>query len=216
MRPNSSKIREFTELLSGFHSHGVFNPWQNDDPTDAMSGGAIGRRERLESHLSCDARLILIGEAPGYQGCHFSGVAFTSERLIMEGSIPRVSSAFRLSTRARPWSEPSATIVWGALAERGCHHHAVLWNTFAWHPHKPGNLLSNRTPTDSEVAAGAPVLRKFLQLFPGVPVVPVGRIASKTLLDLKVNAMPPVRHPARGGAGEFRAGLGALCSRLGK
>lgn len=188
----------------------MFNPWRHDDPLDAAAGAAAARVTRLRAHFDCRPALILVGEAPGYQGCHFSGIPFTNEKLILQGAIPRVSASRRLTTRERPWCEPSATIVWRNLHALGLADRAVLWNTFAWHPFKAGNRLSNRTPTRTEVDAGLTVLRAVLAHFDGAPVVPVGRIAARTLAQLGVRATPAVRHPAMGGATEFGRGLAGI------
>ncbi len=51
------------------------------------------------------------------------------------------------------WSEPSARIVWKALYEFGIAERTVLWNTFAFHQHKPGEPYTNRTPRSDEVEA---------------------------------------------------------------
>ncbi|PTX98509.1 uracil-DNA glycosylase [Opitutus sp. ER46] len=194
-------------LLQQFKAPQVFNPWTDEDPLDALGGASAGRVERLRAHFDCKPAVVLLGEAPGYQGCHFSGIPFTNEKLILEGAIPRVTSVFRLTTRERPWCEPSATIVWRTLRELGLAERTVLWNTFAWHPHKPGDRLSNRTPTRTEVESGLEVLRAVLKHFAGAAVVPVGQIAGRTLASLGVEALPPVRHPAMGGATAFRKGL---------
>jgi uracil-DNA glycosylase len=197
-------------LLQQFESNDVFNPWTQPDELDLTREGPRERVERLRAHFNCQPALLLVGEAPGYQGCHFSGIPFTNEKLILQGSIPRVSSVFRLTTRERPWCEPSATIVWRNLHELGLAERAVLWNTFAWHPFKPGNRLSNRTPTRTELESGLPVLRAVLAHFEGIPVVPVGQIAARTLATVGIKALAPVRHPSMGGATEFRNGLDAL------
>jgi uracil-DNA glycosylase len=209
-------MKALLSRLCSFRSPNVFNPWGEDDPMDAAAGGAEARVERLRAHFDSWPRLILLGEAPGYQGCHFSGMAFTNERLILDGRIPRVSSAMRLTTRPRPWCEPSATIVWGSLHDLGLAERTVLWNAFAWHPHKPGNKLSNRTPAPKEVEEGLPVLRSLLEYFSGVPVIPVGQVAARTLSRLGIEALPPVRHPAMGGATAFREGMQAFASKRGR
>lgn len=196
--------------LRSFAAPDVFNPWRECDPMDIGSDGAADRVVRLRSHFDCDARLMLVGEAPGYQGCHFSGVAFTNEKLITDGVIPRVSSVFRFTTRERPWCEPSATIVWSTLRALGLAEHTVLWNAFAWHPHRAGERYSNRTPTGAEVESGAEVLRSVITRFPNAKIVPVGRVSAKTLNRLGVPVLDPVRHPSMGGANEFREGLRKL------
>ncbi len=194
-------------LLRDFSAPAVFNPWRDDDPLDCLPGGAERRADRLRDHFACAPVALLVGEAAGYQGCHFSGIPFTNEKLILAGDVPRVSSAFRLTLREPPWSEPSATIVWGALRELGVADRVVLWNAFAWHPHKPGEPLSNRRPTTEELRAGLPVLRAVLERYAGVPIVAVGRVSESTLASLGIGVAATVRHPAMGGANEFRAGL---------
>ena len=134
------------------------------------------------------------GEAAGYQGCRFSGIAFTSER-----ALP---GSQRTSTRAKGWLEPSATIVHGALAELGLEDRTILWNVVPFHPAGPVPR-SNRTPTAAEQKAGAESLRRLLAITrPGV-VAAIGCSAAE--------ALPPgtryLRHPAHGGARKFRDGL---------
>ena len=112
----------------------------------------------------------------------------------------------RITTRNKPWSEPSATIVWGALHEHGLADHAILFNAVPWHPEGPSGVLSNRTPTSKEKDIGAPYLRMFLDLFKGVPVVALGNTASDNLNNIGV-LHTKLRHPANGGATLFREGL---------
>lgn len=202
------------EQLAEFTAPNVFNPWRDTDPLDMPYSGATARRIRLARHFDVKPKLILIGEAPGYQGCHFSGVPFTNEKLILDGAIPRVRTIGRITTRNRPWCEPSATIVWRTLHELGLAKQTVLWNAFAWHPYKPGNPMSNRAPTPGELEAGKPVLMAVLEHFQGVPIIPVGRVSENTLDKLGVKTLPAVRHPSMGGAAEFRYGLTIAKGRL--
>lgn len=188
----------------------MFNPWRHADPLDIPRRAAADRVARLRAHFDCAPALVLVGEAPGYQGCHFSGIPFTNEKLILEGAIPRVRADARLTTRPRPWCEPSATIVWRTLRTLGLAERTILWNTFAWHPHRPGERLSNRTPTRTEIDAGLTVLRAVLDHFAGVRVVPVGQVAGRTLGALGIAAEPAVRHPSMGGATEFARGLAQI------
>jgi uracil-DNA glycosylase len=186
----------------------TFNPWTDHDPgTDTSRAAPADRLERLQAHLSISARYILIGEAAGYQGCKVSGIAFTSERLILAGQIPRVSTMLdRLTSRARPWSEPSATTVWSTLRALGIAEHTILWNAFPWHPHKPGNLHSNRTPTPKERELGLPVLEQLLNLHPDAMLFAVGRNAEWSLRSIGRDATA-LRHPSMGGAARYRAQL---------
>jgi uracil-DNA glycosylase len=76
----------------------------------------------------------------------------------------------------------------------------VLWNAFPWHSFdRHRGMLSNRTPTKKEQAAGLPVLKAFLDLFRCDEIVALGNVASSVLEKLDVK-MHRVRHPASGGA----------------
>lgn len=199
--------------LVEFKSPNVFNPWGEEDPLDAYADGAAMRLVRLLQHFDCDPKYLLIGEAPGYQGCHFSGVPFTNEKLLLDGRIPRVKVNLRITRRDLPWSEPSATVVWRTLRDLGIDSETVMWNAFAWHPFKPDEPMSNRAPTDAELVRGADVLRSVVSYFSGAYVIPVGRVAERTLQRLGVASQGAVRHPANGGVTAFRAGLATLVNK---
>lgn len=203
-------IDAIIEQLAAFQSPDVFNPWSSGDELDCSMVEPSARQARLRAHFDREPLLLLIGEAPGYQGCRFSGVPFTSERLLLEGVIPGIRCSDRISKRLRPWSEPSATVMWGTLADLGVADRVVLWNAFAWHPHKPGEPYSNRAPTPAEIKAGEPVLRAVLDRFSSARVVAVGNVAARTLAELGVTGFSKVRHPSMGGARQFAEGLRGL------
>ncbi len=225
-------LARFLRLLCVRCTADVFNPWTDRDPgCDGTLNGPEIRRERLRAHLSVSPALILIGEASGYQGCHVSGIPFTSERLLMAYEVPRVScGGQRLSTRHVPWSEPSATVVWGALHALGIAATTILWNAFPWHPHRAGDLQSNRTPTRAERAQGLAALAALLRASPEARVLAVGRHAQLALEQLaleevgsgarhrvakrsvaeRINVgarVTVLRHPSMGGARLFCEGL---------
>ncbi|HTW74075.1 MAG TPA: uracil-DNA glycosylase [Steroidobacteraceae bacterium] len=208
----------FVRLITVKCTPDVFNPWTDRDPLyDGRLNGPAARRARLCAHLSVSAAQILIGEASGYQGGHISGIPFTSERLLMSGMVPRVSCAGRrLSARHIPWSEPSATVVWSTLQALGIAATTILWNAFPWHPHRAGNLQSNRTPTRAERTQGLAALAALLRASPGARLFAVGRHAQLALQTIGCDSASPdgasagavvLRHPSMGGASEFREGL---------
>ena len=213
-RLNMESINVFIKNLSHQRYPHVFNPWLDTDTTwDISSNAAKVRQDRLRLHLDNPmAKYCLIGEAPGYQGCRMSGCAFTSERLIYEGAIPRLErySRERMSTRGKPFTEPSATVVWNAVQELGIAKEIILWNAFAWHP-MGDRALSNRTPDNKEFKAGLPILEEFLSLIASINknimLIAVGQNAKTTLSRLGVSLDGSLRHPAYGGAREFRRGL---------
>lgn len=202
--------------IRNFRAPNVFNPWRDVDPADLMDARApIDRMQRLGEHFACTPQFLLIGEAPGYQGCHFSGIPFTNEKLLLDGAIPRIKTiGSRITRRPQPWCEPSATIMWKELHRLNIADVTVMWNAFAWHPHKPGEPMSNRAPTPFELCDpfAQRVLHAVVDRFRGARVVAVGRVAEKALKKLGVDTLGRVRHPAMGGATEFRQGLANLIS----
>lgn len=202
---------EFWSRLGEFQSVESFNPWGQQDPLDATLDAAADRRIRLNKHFSCDAQYLLIGEAPGYRGCHFSGIPFTCEKQLCDGVVPRLPEHYRLTTRNLPWSEGSATVIWSTLYELGIAEQTVLWNSFPWHPHVLGNPLSNRTPTPRELVANADILAMVVEAFPNAERIAIGKCALRTLQSLGVDAHE-VRHPSMGGANIFKAQMRELAA----
>jgi hypothetical protein len=190
----------------------VVNPYREAVPELDGPAAARGRRENLEAYLERvgQPRLLLLGEALGFRGGRFSGIAFTSERQLAGPSdrrLPWAGSPFRATSRNPAlWLEPSGSVVWGALGGRA--EGALIWNTFPWHPHGAKGPLSNRTPERSLVAANLHVLERLLEEIDGARVLAVGRTAEAALAILGIEA-PTLRHPAHGGAGLFRRQLGA-------
>ncbi len=202
-----SLAKRLVETLP-FGIDGLFNPWRDRCPHDAAGNGPAEKLERMALHLDCHPEFILAGEAPGYQGCRYSGIAFTSERLLGEGAIPRIPApAGRLSNRRLPFSEPSATIVWKTLYRLGIAERTILWNAMQLHPYRRGNLWSNRTPTPDEIRLGEPALRMLIAEFPAARIVAVGKKSEALLREMGIPVAGSVRHPANGGATEFASGL---------
>jgi uracil-DNA glycosylase len=138
-------------------------------------------RERLGRYLDerAPAPILLVAEAPGYRGTRVSGIPLTSERQLT-GEGP---------------AEATATVVHRVLSELELDGQVLLWNVVPTHP---GDEQTNRRPTRAEVEAGLPFVRELAR---GRRVVPVGRLAHQALGGTYV------RHPAHGGAREFRRGL---------
>ena len=189
---------------------GVVNPYRDAVPELDGPGAPRQRRRNLETYLARVGapRLILVGEALGFRGGRFSGIAFTSERQLAGDDgrrLPWATSPPFLPTSRNPalWLEPSGSVVWDAL--KGEARGVLLWNSFPWHPYGKAGALSNRTPERSLVAANLHVLERLLAET-GARVLAVGRTAQAALALLGIEA-PALRHPAHGGAALFRRQL---------
>ena len=156
--------------------------------------------------------MLLLGEAPGFRGMRITGVPFTN-RTIFEGP----ANSFGLFGPGKGYilppeaagvaAEPTATVMWEVLAELGVL--PLLWSAFPWHPHKPGQPLTNRTPRPSEAALGTPFWQALAELFAVRTIVAVGNVAHRSLLRNGHDA-PRIRHPAHGGRAGFKSGLEQL------
>lgn len=229
---SKESIESFVRLLKQSPPGAVFNPWwQVDKQNDIGRNAPLIRRNHLRAYLRKrlgKAKVVVIGEALGYRGGHFSGIPMTSERILLgkkkdNGIEPKhvFSSVKAKRTSKREqcpdgFSEPTATIVWSSLLRLGLKpEEFVLWNAFPWHSFDPRRgFLSNRMPKKSERCAGLYVLKAFLDLFPCEEIIALGNVAAWQLKELNVECRC-VRHPASGGARLFRQGIRTVVKEVG-
>ena len=153
-----------------------------DPALECLEAPAI-RRANATAYLNARAGrapLLLVGEAMGYAGGRFTGIAFTAERTLTGWGAPYEAT----SVRPEGWAEQSGTIVHGALAALGLEAGTVLWNVVPAHPHRPGEPLSNRTPSVGELRAGAEVLGELIERLAPRAIIAVGRSAERALGEL--------------------------------
>jgi uracil-DNA glycosylase len=225
-------LEKFVGLLKQSPPGAVFNPWwQVDRQNDIGRNAPAIRRRHLGAYLHKrlgKVQLVVIGEALGYRGGHFTGIPMTSERILLgkketAGIKPEhVFSSFEARRTSKcqqcpdGFSEPTATIVWSTLLRLGLKpEEFVLWNAFPWHSFNPRRgMLSNRMPTNKERFAGLSALKGFLDLFPCENIIALGNVAASQLKELNVESHR-VRHPASGGARLFRKGIGTVVKEVG-
>ena len=223
-------INTFIDKLQSYQRENVFNPWRDYDPDTEIGPEAPEiRRENLRRYLELrqHAHYLFIAEALGYQGGHFSGVAITSERILLgqhkavrpasvlgacdyrRTSSP-ASAQLNATQKAKGFNEPTDTVVWSTLQNHGlAAFDVILWNIFPWHPHKEGKLLTNRTPSTPELDVGVEYAKLLLELVPGMQLVAIGQKAADTLSRYGIECKA-VRHPSMGGAELFRAQVAEL------
>jgi hypothetical protein len=183
----------------------LFNPYRDTNPDFDLPQAAAIRRANLFSFLGSlpeKPPVLLVGEAPGWHGCRFSGIPFTSEAQLSSGSLPFQG---RLSSHiGAPHAEASATIFWQALTAH--HPKFFVWSSVPFHPYRPGQPLSNRTPSRQELQSFLPVLAEMLRLLDPVLILAIGRQAQQALSWLDIPAAA-VRHPSHGGSVAFKGGI---------
>lgn len=199
-------VADFVEALARTpateHAH---NPFLHGVAGNEIRRGNLSRY--LEKILATHPEVLLVGEAPGYRGFRRVGVPFSSEKLLLTHPFFTSDPAFGVEHPDAPMAESSASIVWRTMDELSFY--PLIWASFPFHPHLPGNPLSNRAPTRAETELGKRFLDDLIALSGARTVVAVGRVAERTLGEMGI-AAHAVRHPSHGGATAFRDGLAAF------
>ncbi|WP_233801825.1 uracil-DNA glycosylase [Paraburkholderia sp. HP33-1] len=205
----------------------VFNPWSQTDERDQPGINApLIRRQQLAAYLQSrqtSVKVILIAEALSCRGGRFTGIAMTSERILLgndtkldscatgsdrsplpdylPGPVTRTScraALSRMTDREYGVYERTASVVWQTMLSNGFGPtEFALWNAFPFHPFADDDTESNRRPSNHELHATGQILTDFISLFPrSVRFVALGREAESALRSHPMQ--PPhelVRHP---------------------
>lgn len=145
------QVCEFIELISSqAHIENVTNQYSNPALLSNL------KHYLMLLHSFPYSGHLLVGEAPGYKGCAMCGIPLTSQRIINESEHPFVIAFRPMVSVSGNQTERTATIVWNQLD--GKSSVPAFWNVFPFHPHMPGALEQNRTPTAAEASVGMPYL----------------------------------------------------------
>ena len=195
----------FSKSSLGNDARPVFNLYTDTNPKLERLDGAQIRRNNLHNYLASFPErppVLIVGEAPGWRGCRFSGVPFTSESQLQNANLPFKGQPSSL--RPQPYREASATIFWRVMTTY--HPQFLAWNCVPFHLHRPGEPLSNRRPSNREITRYLPILSRLISLLQPCRVIAIGRCAERTLSLIDVPAFP-LRHPSHGGAVAFEQGI---------
>lgn len=227
-------IKKFINELSTYASSNalnVYNPWRDfDGAYDIGKKSPQIRCDQLENYLRIrinHAKYIFVAEALGFQGGHFTGIAMTSERILLghhnnNKLIPSVvisATAQRTSNYKHVgikksqsrfgYNEPTATIVWESIIDsKRNSNDIILWNIFPFHPYRD-DILTNRTPSDTELIEGIRYLKMLHSMVNRANIIAIGAKSHETLSNFGV-VHKFVRHPANGGAKEYREQIAKL------
>jgi len=179
--------------------------------SDSFSNNLITRNNLkiyLEKMLKLQPKVVLIGEAPGFNGCRWSGIPFTAEKNqkieYKQDYLFGLNNGYKIRDINNPQSEASATIVWEYLKQRNLY--PLIWNAFPFHPHLENDTESNRKPSKSELEYGKNVLEELIGIYHIEKLIAVGNTAHQTLTKIGIKCSK-VRHPANGGKEKFVSGM---------
>jgi hypothetical protein len=135
---------------------------------------------------------------------------------LFKDMVPNINKGGRCAVRSIDdiyrddgFNEPTDTVVWSAIVEKGIDpYDTLLWNIFPFHPHKEGNPLTNRTPTEIEQELGWEYTKRLLELHRELGgdeplMLAVGQKSADTMGKFGLSAIG-LRHPANGGANLYR------------
>lgn len=181
------------------------------------------RRENLKRYLESftdKPTIFVVGEAPGPRGCRFSGVPFTCESQLLDKTFcfsgkqssiekPKIDT----KNKKPPFTSNSSKTFWSIMKKH--HQKFFVWNCVPFHPYKPDNILSIRTPTKEEIRDYSELLKEIVEIVTPTHknIISVGRKAEKSLNLLNIKSTY-VRHPARGGAKKFSKDINNFFNKI--
>lgn len=186
----------------------IFNQYNSNIPNIDLSNAKYIRRKNLKKYLDSfriNPNVLIVGEAPGYKGCRFSGIPFTSEYQLCECTVPFTGT--KSSCSSKPYKEITATIFWNVMSKY--HPAFFVWNCIPFHPHEKNKILSNRTPKRAEIIKFSGILSSVVTSLNPEKIIAVGRKPQRALKRIGFSSSY-VRHPSRGGASKFKRDIEKL------
>lgn len=196
-------IVELLEKLSNRESSDtVFNPYR--DPK--VLNNLFNFFNYLIEHSSS---VMLVGESPGYDGCRWTGIPFTSGFVVRNSNHMMFKTIGEGIYLEKIVKEKTGTIMWEYFGKD--KPIPILWNSFPFHPHDKGKSESNRKPTSMEVQEGVEYLKMVYNIFKPKTICSLGRVGEGTLKkNFPIRDVKYIRHPSRGGKYEFIEGMNSL------
>lgn len=198
----------FVDQLTALRFDNVFNPYADVCPNHDKSDAALIRRRNLELVLNAAITngidSIWVARDLGYRGGRRTGLALTDEVHLLWHAKLLATPPLMRATQGPVMAERTANIVWRAL--RLIDHPIFLWNVFPFHPHQPGDPMSNRCHTRVERKACQRLNLWLIETLHPKKVLAIGRDAQAAMVELDIEPVR-IRHPSYGGQAEFFAGL---------
>ncbi len=147
-------------------------------------------------------KVLLVGEAPGKDGCAITGIPFTSEYQLLNEPF-FIGNGYSIFYEHNPQKERTATAVWNILSTKA--NLPLMWNIYPFHPFDP-KTGKNRCPNSEEVEYGKEILDMLLSMFNIKQIYGVGRKAANALAD-HPKFVDYIRHPSYGGVNNFKKSI---------
>ena len=206
MNPNT-----FVRDLASIALNDVFNPYADTCDVHDKGNAASVRGKNLQTYLSAaltqGVDTLWMGRDLGYRGGRRTGLALTDEYHLFDLEQVFPNTTFVRATVGDAVAERTAAEIWRAL--RALPRQPLLWNVFPFHPHEPGNPLSNRRFKVRELAAVEELNAQLIRGLGVKRIISIGQDAALYAKRFGVS-VETVRHPSYGGIADFRRGISQL------
>lgn len=206
-----SRAQAFVDQLAGFRFDNVFNPYADACPDHDRPNAPKIRRGNLASMigaaLTMGTESMWFGRDLGYRGGRRTGLALTDEAHLHVLRAAFRNVAVEQATATGPLAERTAQEIWRMV--QCLPKPPFLWNVFPFHPHEPGEPMTNRPHTAREASFAEDILDTLLRWFQPECVVALGKDAHRALSRLGWDSVC-IRHPSYGGQAAFAAGVRRL------
>lgn len=204
----TARAQTFVDSLATLHFENVFNPYSDRCPDHDLPDAPAIRRRNLASMLngaqSVGTDSIWFGRDLGYRGGRRTGLALTDEPHLAQLGKAFGGVVIDRATVTPPVAERTAREIWRMIQQLSVP--PFLWNAFPFHPHEPGEPMTNRCHSVREARLVEDVLASILSWLQPQRVIALGNDAHRALGRMGRDAIY-VRHPSYGGQTAFIAGI---------
>lgn len=181
----------------------LFNQYNQTNLLYDSENAQFIRRNNLKAYVSqliYPIDVMFIGIAPGAKGCRFSGVPFTSEKVLLtKKSNFFKTSLYSKSSRSKPYTENSSTKVWKSFSNfipSEMLNHIFMWNVVPFHTEGATPLL-NRDPSLAELQKYSKIALDIIRIVQPKKIYCFGRSPYEILSEMLGKDVTYIPHPSR-------------------